>query len=105
MKRKKVLSEADRLISGDRDDDYGTPYLNHLRIAQLWSAYLQQQISPEQVAMCQVLVKVARSMESFKEDNFIDGAGYFAIACELAEIKDRQDKTLTSEKWPKWGFI
>jgi hypothetical protein len=37
-------------------------------------------------------------MESFKEDNFIDGAGYFAIACELAEIKDRQDKTLTSEK-------
>lgn len=97
MKRKRVLSEADRLIATDRQDAYGTPYLNHLRIAQLWSAYLEKEITPEQVAMCQVLVKVARSMESFKEDNFVDGAAYFAIACELADIALRQGKTLTSE--------
>lgn len=100
MKRKKVLSEAERLIATDRQDAYGTPYLNHLRIAQLWSAYLETEITPEQVAMCQVLVKVARSMESFREDNFIDGAAYFAIACELADIQQRQDRTLTSEQWP-----
>jgi hypothetical protein len=101
MKRKKVLSEADRLIATDRQDAYGTPYLNHLRIAQLWSAYLEKEITPEQVAMCQVLVKVARSMESFKEDNFVDGAAYFAIACELADIALRQDKPLTSDYRPK----
>lgn len=97
MKRQKVLQEAERLTNTDRQATYGTPYLNHLRIAQLWSAYLEQEITPEQVAMCQVLVKVARSMESFKEDNFVDGAAYFAIACELADIAQRQGKTLTSD--------
>jgi len=98
MKRDEVLKEALRISSTERQRDYGAPYLNHLRIAALWSAYLEQPITPEQVAMCRVLVKVARSMESFKEDNAIDGAAYFAISCELASIAQRQGKTPTSEK-------
>lgn len=98
MKRKQVLQAAEHLASTDREQSYGSPYLNHLRIAELWSAYLEHPITPEQVAICQVLVKVARSMESYKEDNFIDGAAYFGIACELAEIAQRQGKTPTSEQ-------
>jgi hypothetical protein len=34
--------------------------------------------------MCLALVKVARSMETPKVDNFIDGAAYFAISGQLA---------------------
>jgi len=98
MKRKQVLQTADYLSSEERNKDYGTPYLNHLRIAELWSAYLETPITPEQVAVCQVLVKIGRSMETYKEDNFVDGAAYLAIACELAEIAQRQGKTPTSEK-------
>ena len=98
MKRQEVLKEASHLTSVDRQDSYGTPYLNHTRIANLWSAYLETEITPEQVAICQVLVKISRSMESFKEDNFIDGAAYIAIACELAEIAQRQGKTPASDK-------
>jgi hypothetical protein len=41
-------------------------------------------IEDHQVAMCLALVKVARSMESAKVDNFIDGAAYFAISGQLA---------------------
>lgn len=98
MKRQDVLKLASQLTSEDRQDSYGTPYLNHLRIAELWSAYLETKITPEQVAVCQVLVKISRSMESFKEDNFVDGAAYLAIACELAEIAQRQGKTPASDK-------
>ena len=54
--------------------------------------------------MCQVLVKVARSMESFKEDNFVDGAAYFAIACELADIALRQGKPSPRSKDRSEGF-
>ena len=90
MDRIKILNEALRLTSQDRLATHGTPYLNHRRIADLWSAYLETPITPEQVAICQALVKVARSQKSSIDDHYIDGAAYFAIAGELAEIQERQ---------------
>jgi hypothetical protein len=53
------------------------------RTAALWSAYLEMPITDYQVAMCLALVKVARSMETGKADNYIDGAAYFAISGQL----------------------
>jgi hypothetical protein len=40
-------------------------------------------VTDYQVAMCMALVKIARSMETAKPDNYIDGAAYFAIAGQL----------------------
>ena len=77
------LNEA-RAIIQDRGMDYGHPTDNMSRTASLWSAYLEVPIDPHQVAMCMVLVKIARTMESAKVDSFIDGAAYFAISGELA---------------------
>ncbi len=76
------LNEA-RAIIQDRQASYGDPTDNMSRTASLWSAYLEMPIHPHQVAMCMALVKVARSMETGKVDNFIDGAAYFAISGEL----------------------
>lgn len=76
------LNEA-RAIIQDRGIDYGHPTDNMSRTASLWSAYLEVPIEPYQVAMCLALVKVARSMETGKVDNFIDGAAYFAISGQL----------------------
>jgi hypothetical protein len=76
------LSEA-RAVITDRGMDYGHPTDNMSRTASLWSAYLELPISDYQVAMCMALVKVARSMETGKVDNYIDGAAYFAISGQL----------------------
>jgi hypothetical protein len=76
------LNEA-RAIIQDRGMDYGHPTDNMSRTARLWSAYLEMPIEDYQVAMCLALVKVARSMESGKVDNFVDGAAYFAISGQL----------------------
>jgi len=76
------LNEA-RAIIQDRQSSYGDPTDNMSRTASLWGAYLEMPIHPHQVAMCMALVKVARSMETGKVDNFIDGAAYFAISGEL----------------------
>jgi hypothetical protein len=92
MDRFEIFEEAKRLTATDRQDKYGTPYNNHRRIANLWSAYLDQEITPEQVAIMMVLMKVARSMQEHHLDNYIDGSAYFAIAGELANIKTNQDK-------------
>jgi len=77
------LNEA-RAVIQDRGMDYGHPSDNMSRTASLWAAYLEVPIDPHQVAMCMALVKVARSMETAKVDNFIDGAAYFAISGQLA---------------------
>jgi hypothetical protein len=76
------LNEA-RAIIQDRGMDYGHPTDNMSRTARLWSAYLEVPIEDYQVAMCLALVKVARSMESGKVDNYVDGAAYFAISGQL----------------------
>ena len=76
------LTEA-RAVIQDRGMDYGHPTDNMSRTARLWSAYLEMPISDYQVAMCLALVKVARSMETAKVDNYIDGAAYFAISGQL----------------------
>jgi hypothetical protein len=76
------LNEARATIE-DRGMDYGHPTDNMSRTASLWSAYLEVPVTDYQVAMCLALVKVARSMETSKVDNYIDGSAYFAISGQL----------------------
>jgi hypothetical protein len=79
MNARDYLNEARATIE-DRGFDYGHPSDNMQRTAALWSAYLEMPVTDYQVAMCLALVKVARSMETAKSDNYIDGAAYFAIS-------------------------
>jgi hypothetical protein len=84
MNRGDILKEAARLTSSDRQNQYGDPSVNHSRIAELWTTYLETEIKPEQVAICMALVKIARLMQTQSEDSFVDLAAYAAIAGEIA---------------------
>jgi len=70
-----------------RGSVYGSAEINHRRISELWSGYLDTYISPEQVAMCMLLVKVARlSQSSDHEDSLADLLGYGLIYHQI--VKD-----------------
>ena len=84
INRGDILKEAARLTSNDRQNQYGDPRINHCRIADFWTTYLETEIKPEQVAICMALVKIARLMETQSEDSFVDLAAYAAIAGEIA---------------------
>lgn len=73
-----ILEEAQKVVYGDRQDDYGTVLENFNTIAKLWSGVLKVEVTAEQVGLCMVQVKVARQMYKPKRDNLVDGAGYFA---------------------------
>ena len=88
MNRGEILQEAARLTAKDRQNIYGDPRTNHCRIADLWTTYLAQQITPQQVAICMALVKVARLMETETEDSFVDLAAYASIAGEIATTNE-----------------
>jgi hypothetical protein len=89
VNRADVLKEADRLTHGDREKTHGDPFVNHDRIARIWSALLSITVTPSQVALCMVGVKLSRLVESPEHvDSFVDGAAYMAIAGELALKED-----------------
>ena len=81
----KILQEAEKLVSGDRQEDYGDKLTNHENIAALWSIFLRKKLTAHDVAMCMALVKVARLMHAHKTDSYIDLAAYAAIAAEIHE--------------------
>jgi hypothetical protein len=84
MRANDILNEASDLIA-DRGKDYGLAALNHLRIAKLWSAYLERNIEPHEVAICMALVKISRLQESPNHsDSYKDGCAYVALAGQIA---------------------
>jgi len=104
---KKVLETALDLVGGDRAIDYGSMWENHQNIAQLWNGYLHDKngnLSAEDAANMMELLKIARRKSgALKKDNYIDGAGYAAVAFECAE-RDRDNQLsfkLLAEKYSK----
>ena len=84
-KRTAILAEASALINSDRQDQYGPPSENFRRIATGWGVILGRDVSPEQVALCMAWLKIARLVNGPHHDSYVDGAGYMALAGELAE--------------------
>lgn len=88
MKREEVLRSAGELINGDRHADYGSAWDNHQRIAQIWSVVLGRSITPAQVALCMVGVKIARLVnDPTKADSWVDIAGYAALGAEMEDAE------------------
>lgn len=84
-----ILEEAQNAVYGDRQADYGTVTENFKTIADLWSTVLKTKVTPEQVGLCMVGVKIARQMYKPKRDNLVDGAGYFATLEKMEKEKSK----------------
>ena len=84
MTRTKLLETARKTVCGDREQDYGSPENSFRRIAEFWGTYLNQQITPVDVAAMMALLKLARVAEGHgKDDNWVDLAGYAACGAEI----------------------
>jgi hypothetical protein len=86
------LEEALELTSGDRQASYGHPLQDFSRTAGLWTSLLGtkllQPITPEEVALCMVCLKLSREMNKHKQDNLIDIAGYINCLDMILKEKD-----------------
>jgi hypothetical protein len=79
-KTEQLFADATDLIH-QRGSQYGHPFSQHSRIAELWSGYFNFPITANQVAMAMCLVKISRSVESPEnDDHYKDAAAYIAIA-------------------------
>lgn len=115
-----ILEEAQRLIHGERNQNYGHPRENFKNIARLFSGYLDREISDIDVANLMILVKVARVQGGpYHRDSFTDIAGYAGcvgriyeedtpVDVALAKITEEMDQNRKEALWnpPRvWPYI
>lgn len=82
-----VLTEANKLVNGKRDVQYGIPYLNWGDTAEMMTAYLHatkklprdKKLDAHDAALLMQCVKLSREGNLRSRDNILDMAGYAAV--------------------------
>lgn len=103
--RETILQEAQRLVHGDRGQDYGHPIDDFTRTAKMWTALWREKLrpeahlGPEDVPMAMICLKISREQNRAKRDNATDIAGY---AETLSMVRDRQaEENRLAATWSK----
>lgn len=77
---KSVLVEAEGLVHGARNTDYGHPLDDFSRTAAMVSGMLAHKLTApltaEEIGLIMVCVKLSRQINRPKRDNLVDAAGY-----------------------------
>ncbi len=104
--KNEILAEADRIINGERNEQYGKAEDAFESISSYWNILLnakmqkifdgydvekyegmkwswEEIVEAHDVAMMMILLKVARTKGKKKRDNYVDIAGYAALAAKL----------------------
>lgn len=86
MNRPEILDAAKKCVTGQREQDYGSPERSFDAIADLWNAYLgKKTVDAVDVSMMLALLKIARIKTGVgTADSFVDLAGYAACGGEIA---------------------
>ena len=79
-----MLRQAAAVVA-NRRETYGDPVTSMTAIAQRWSIPLDQPITPAQVALCLIDLKLARlTHQPDHIDSMVDIAGYAAVLREVS---------------------
>jgi Domain of unknown function (DUF6378) len=90
-----ILLDAGTAIR-DRLQEHGHTERSFKMIGELWSNYIthaytsrdELHLQAHDVAQMMALVKIARATYGYSLDNFVDGAGYTALAAMLTPVPD-----------------
>lgn len=93
---KSVLLDAENIVHGDRHKDYGHPLDDFTKTAALWSVIANAPITPEQVGLMMIALKISRQMHMPKRDNLVDIAGYAeTVQMVIDEIDKQMDEAIS----------
>lgn len=90
-----ILQEAQSLVYGARNADYGHPADDFAAVAKAFNAYIEKKynivgpLEATDVPIFQMIVKIMREANKPKRDNLVDIAGY---AATLEMVHDAQGR-------------
>lgn len=88
--------EAEKLVLGERNQQYGDPSGDFAKTAKIWSGLLTHKLQPgveltvEDALIMMAGLKLSRLMHQKKADSLIDAHGY--LVCLESVIKGGLDK-------------
>lgn len=89
-----ILEEAQRLVYGQRGDDYGHPLDDFSKTAGAINSMFRDKImvdfTAEDIGLIMVLVKLSRQVNKPKRDNLVDIAGYAGTTEMVIEERKRR---------------
>lgn len=71
-----IAKEAQEIVNGERQQDYGDMAESFKRIAGLWSSYLGVHVDYLDVGKMMILLKVSRAKHNNHRDSYVDIVGY-----------------------------
>ena len=78
-------------VVAERGTQYGDATGNMAAIAARWSATLGREVTPEQVVLCLLDLKLARlAHDPSHQDSVVDVCGYAALLRELTETSNTE---------------
>lgn len=98
IRDRSVLEEAQELIHGDRNTDYGHPLDNHSATAELVRAYLRRkygtaEFDADDVCVFNVLQKISRLANTpDHRDSLVDIAGYVGNVEMIHTERERRER-------------
>jgi hypothetical protein len=96
VKPETIAEEASRIVYGDREQAYDDPNVNFEKIAHMWNGLFLRKlkpdarITPEDVALAFVLLKVSRESHKPSRDNKVDIIGYTLCLQRVVESKSSE---------------
>jgi len=89
-----LLQEAREIIYGDREQTHGEPQKNLRAIADIWTALIGTRISPEQVCLMMIGLKLARAANQPRHrEHWLDTIGYAALAERCGFVAPKQENS------------
>ena len=82
---KSIIAEAEEIVNGSRQSDYGDARESFSRIATIASVMTGKEISPEDCCAVMMAVKLVRESFNHKRDNLVDLCGYAELMNRLKE--------------------
>ena len=84
-----LMQKAQKIVHGERAQNYGKPENNFAKIALVFSGLLRDKlksnVTPKEVALLMIGLKMCRETWQHTEDNFVDILGYLICATQIEE--------------------
>lgn len=87
-----ILEEANHIVNGARQNDYGHPLDNWSKTAEMFSVIFGVEVTAEKAAMALITAKICRHLNADKRDNLVDIAGYAEVINMITSERKRRNQ-------------